>query len=158
MKRAAEPNPDEPEFSLIDPDNVKALGMVSEMKECVFFTEATNDQKEAAFTRYSTYGEPHMQSAYDRRCNPKFDWTMSMSSTSFDIGYIMGIKKAVVLLRVSIDDIGGHKVCFYNACGRYVDHDLVEAWINTYFVKETYQKRGDVGDMVHYLNKQRKTK
>jgi hypothetical protein len=57
------------------------------------------------------------------------DWKQDSSGFLREIGYIGKTKKRAVCVQFNFAMIHGKRVCFYNATSRFVDHDMVEEYI-----------------------------
>ena len=121
-------------------DNVDDM-TVARLKKCVFFVEATRDQRAALYNKFSDCADRRSQNAWDRECQLKFDWVASGTSTFVHAGYIKGNPELPVTLNITIESIGGKDVCFYYPSGNFADYKLIEEWLDLNFV--TRSKDGD---------------
>jgi hypothetical protein len=135
------------EYTLILPSEVHSSRPVqSLLGGCDYFVEANYEERMGLHHRYSLSADRCMQNRPDIECKLKFEWQGNASSTSFHIGYIRGDKKIPVGINVTIEEVGGKKVCFYYASTRYADHQMVEDWFDKFFCKKSrhrYLNRSD---------------
>jgi hypothetical protein len=113
---------------------------VTRLKKCVFFVEATREQRAALFSKFSRSADKRSQDAWARECQLKFDWLESGTSSFVRVGYIKGDPELPVTLDITIEKIDGKDVCFYYPSGTYADYNLIEEWLDLNLV--TRMKNG----------------
>lgn len=91
------------------------------LKNTVFFVEANNFEKLFLWKENRDRKEP-------------LEWIQDCSGFMHQVGeMISNEKKLPVCVEFSFATINGKHICFFNACSRVVDHEMVENFItNTY--------------------------
>lgn len=95
---------------------------LEKLKSCVFFIEATH------FEQFTLWKQNN-----DNTWNNKIDWEQDQSGFGKCIGFIKGDKDLSIYVQFFFAKLNGHRVCFYEATSRYVDHTLVKEHITKNF-------------------------
>jgi hypothetical protein len=135
-------------YTLIPPEGQNKDRMAA-MKKCVFFVQATRDEHQSIFNKWSKNANARSQNAWDKEFKLKLDWTASNEATFFTIGHILGHTRLPVTLNITIETIEDRQVCFYYPSGMYVDYHMIEGWLDKYFISK-YD--GDRRNRVGYEN------
>lgn len=105
------------------------------IKESVYFIEANS------FEQMTLWRENH----------EKLNWEEDGRGFSFCVGFIDPKKKTkAVYVTFSFAKILGHQICFYEATSRFVDHDMIEKYINKNYIKTKYPKRDAMTDAMNF--------
>lgn len=111
------------------------------LKETVFFVEATGCE------RHFLWKENEERKGQEHH----LDWKQDMMSFWETIGYIGKGKSRPVCVSFSFALLDGKRVCFYDATSRYVDHTMVEEFIERYPVKWDGTRRAMTDAMNFHL-------
>jgi hypothetical protein len=95
---------------------------IEKLKTCVFFIEATH------FEQFTLWKQNN-----DNTWDNQIEWEQDLAGFGTTIGYINENKDLPVVVQFFFAKLNGHRVCFYEATSRYVDHTLVEQYIDKNF-------------------------
>ena len=105
------------------------------LKDCVFFVEANS------YEQFALWKENHSKK--------RLKWEEDNSGFSIIVGNIG--KGKPVNVAFNFAKIRGKRICFYEAISRYVDHDMVEKWIEkNYPVKWDNGNRRAMTDAMNF--------
>lgn len=77
----------------------------------------------------------------------KLSWVQGMQGTSRVVGTVQVAGEDMpVNVSLNINTINGHKILFYDACSRCVDHDMVRKWLDTVLPDSAHRADGYINN------------
>lgn len=120
------------------------------MNECVFFVEANSYERHTLWKELKTYVEEEAPDDHDYTFAEA--WIELNNGWSIIVGNINGDEDKPVCVSFGYNIIYGELVCFYNATSRYVDHTMVEEWIQDKWPKKYGGNRRAMTDANNFHN------